>query len=71
MSVQIKPCTDDDGCVSWCDESEAAYFGVYLGEQGAYVWLRPRTGIERRPLGLPSTDTSGFGSTLMQHLSRS
>ncbi len=39
MRVQIKPCIDEGGLVAWCEESEAAYFGVYLGEPGAYSWV--------------------------------
>jgi hypothetical protein len=39
VRVQIKPCFDEDRVVVWCEEANAAYFGVYLGEPGDYHWV--------------------------------
>jgi len=40
MRVQIKPCIrTHDNDVEWCEESNAAFFGVYLGEPGSYDWV--------------------------------
>ena len=37
--VQIQPCTDCGGMVAPCSTTDAAYFGVYLGEPGVYDWV--------------------------------
>ena len=40
MTIQIRPCKDDeDGQVLWCETPEADYFGVYVGVPGDYEWV--------------------------------
>jgi len=36
--VQVKPCIETNRVVTWCEPSEAAFFGVYVGEPGAFEW---------------------------------
>jgi len=37
--VELRATQEIDGCVVWCDESEASAFSVYIGEPGDFEWI--------------------------------